>query len=34
MVLTLLLVKNTPPGVTVHDPAISLRETLASVKTI
>ena len=34
LVLTLLLVKNTPPGVTVHDPVISLRETLASVKTV
>lgn len=34
LVLTVLLVKNTPPGVTVHDPQISLRETLASVKTI
>ncbi len=35
LVLTLLLVKNTPPsGVTVHDPVISLRDTLASVKTI
>jgi MFS family permease len=34
LVLTLLLVKNTPPGVAVHDPVISLRETLASVKTV
>ncbi|NTY63074.1 MFS transporter [Mycolicibacterium sphagni] len=34
LVLTLLLVKNTPPGVVVDDPAISLRETLASVKTV
>ncbi|APE14052.1 MFS transporter [Mycobacterium sp. WY10] len=34
LVLTLLLVKNTPSGVTVHDPVISLRDTLASVKTI
>ncbi|BBY62207.1 MFS transporter [Mycolicibacterium helvum] len=34
LVLTLLLVKNTPPGAAVHDPVISLRETLASVKTI
>ncbi|MBB3602996.1 MFS family permease [Mycolicibacterium sp. BK556] len=34
LVLTLLLVKNTPPGVTVHEPVVSLRETLASVKTI
>ncbi|AKK28772.1 nitrate/nitrite transporter [Mycobacterium sp. EPa45] len=34
LVLTLLLVKNTPSGVTVHDPVVSLRETLASVKTI
>lgn len=34
LVLTLALVKNTPPGVTAHDPVISVRETLASVKTI
>lgn len=34
LVLTLLLVKNTPPGVVVDDPVISLRETLASVKTV
>jgi MFS family permease len=32
--LTLLLVKNAPSRVTVHDPVVSLRETLASVKTI
>ncbi|EHB54042.1 major facilitator superfamily MFS_1 [Mycolicibacterium rhodesiae JS60] len=34
LVLTLLLVKNTPSGVTVHDPPTSVRETLASVKTV
>ncbi|WP_445166179.1 MFS transporter [Mycolicibacterium sp. Dal123E01] len=34
LVLTLLVVKNTPSGVTVEDPPISVRETLASVKTV
>ncbi|WP_099251586.1 nitrate/nitrite transporter, partial [Mycobacterium sp. shizuoka-1] len=34
LVLTLLLVKNTPSGVTVDDPVVSVRETLASVKTV
>jgi MFS family permease len=34
LVLTLLLVKNAPPGVAVHAPATSVRETLVSVKTI
>jgi MFS family permease len=34
LVLTLLLVKNTPSGVTVNDPVTSVRETLAGVKTV
>jgi MFS family permease len=34
LVLTLALVKNTPSGVTVSDPVVSVRETLASVKTV
>lgn len=35
LVLTLALVKDTPPsGVTAHDPVTSVRETLASVKTV
>lgn len=34
LVLTLLLVRNAPPGVVVHDREVSLRDTLASVKTI
>ncbi|KDF01375.1 MFS transporter [Mycolicibacterium aromaticivorans JS19b1 = JCM 16368] len=34
LVLTLALVKDTPSGVTAHDPVTSVRETLASVKTV
>jgi MFS family permease len=34
LVLTLLLVKNTPSGVSAHDPVVSVRDTLASVKTV
>ncbi len=34
LVLTALLVKNTPAGVTVHDPVTSVRDTLASVRTV
>ncbi len=34
LVLTLLLVKNAPPGTVVHDPVMSLRETLGGVKTV
>ena len=34
LVLTVLLVKNAPAGVTVDDPPTRLRETLASVKTV
>ncbi|MCV7345915.1 MFS transporter [Mycolicibacterium rhodesiae] len=34
LVLTLLLVKNTPSGITANDPVVSLRETLASVNTV
>ncbi|TGD87935.1 MFS transporter [Mycolicibacterium sp. CH28] len=34
VVLTALLVKNTPDGVTVHDPVTSVRDTLASVRTV
>lgn len=34
LVLTVLLVKNAPSGVIVHDPVTSVRETLAGVKTV
>ncbi|MGY4711701.1 MFS transporter [Mycolicibacterium sp. CBM1] len=34
VVLTALLVKNTPDGVTVYDPVTSVRATLASVRTV
>lgn len=34
LILTLLLVRNAPPGVVVDDPVTDLREMLASVKTV
>ena len=34
LVLTLLLVKNAPTGTVVHDPVMSLRQTLGGVKTV